>query len=61
MSKELQAIGDMCVTRFWGGEDRGPCIQLTRLNEDGNINYVQIAAKEMPALIKVFTKIIKKL
>ena len=60
MSKELKPIGDMSVRRFWGGEERGSCIQLTRHNEEGVYDYVQISASEMKFLIKVFKKHIDK-
>ena len=59
MSTELKPIGDMNVTRFWGGKKRGRCIQLTRPNEDGDSEYVQISVHEMKRLIKVFEKILK--
>jgi len=59
MSNQLKPIGDMSVTRFWGG-DRGNCIQLTRVNENGIYEYVQISAPEMKKLIKVFKKHIDK-
>lgn len=29
MSTELGSIGDLSVTSFWGGTDRGPCLQIT--------------------------------
>jgi len=61
MSRELKPIGNMSVTRFWGGPERGVCIQLTRPNEHNETNYVQISVYEMGKLIKVFKKINKQL
>jgi len=61
MSKELKPIGDMGVTSFWGGAERGRCIQLTRDDEYGRPAYVQISVHEMEALIKVFKKSLKSI
>ena len=59
MSKELKTIGNTSVTQFNGGL-RGVCIQLTKINEDGKAEYVQLTPYEMSKLIPVFKKIIRK-
>jgi len=29
MSRELKPVGELALTRFWGGKDCGPCVQIT--------------------------------
>ena len=58
MSKELKPIGDLSVTRFFGGK-RGICVQLTKLDETGHMVYVQLSPYQMSKLICVFEKVIE--
>jgi len=44
---------DMSVTRYYGGEKNGLCIQLTAQMEDGIPGYVQLNASDIVALLLV--------
>ncbi len=45
---------DLQITRFYGGDKRGVCIQLTSEMEDGNIGYVQLSKKDLLHIINEF-------
>lgn len=54
MSTELKILKstgsrgvDMHVTRYWGGDANGPCLQLTAKEEEGGYGYVQINKKDL--------------
>lgn len=53
MSTELGNVNDISATRFWGGEERGVCLQLT--SKDG---YVQASAAELVAIIPAIKSVI---
>ena len=46
MGKEIPA-----GTLFWGGPDRGYCVQLTHV-EDGNTQFITVSCKYLPKLIE---------
>lgn len=48
MSTELLKINDLQVTRFWGGDLKGVCIQLT-----GENGFVQLNRDEFQELYDV--------
>lgn len=48
-------------TRFWGGEKRGVCIQLTKKERDSSehpvpYGYITVSKAGVPRLIKYLTK-----
>ena len=47
---------DLQLTRYYGGRDKGVCIQLTAEMEEGKIGYVQLSAKDLNHLIPLFKK-----
>lgn len=49
---------DMCVTRFYGGQKNGPCLQLTAQMEEGPTGYVQLNASDIVALLPIFKGIL---
>lgn len=49
---------DMHITRYWGGEDVGPCIQLTAPMEDGGVGYIQLSAFDLLAIFPILQKYI---
>ena len=53
MSTEIGKLNDKQLTRFFGGVERGPCIQIT--SADG---YIQLSASEIIALLPELKKII---
>jgi hypothetical protein len=48
----------MKLTRFWGGKDKGPCVQLTAVMEEGSHGYVQLSASDIIALLPILKKYI---
>lgn len=50
MSRELLENGPMNVTAFWGGKDRGPCIQFT---PQPNGEYAQANIAEVREIVRV--------
>ena len=44
---------DITVTRYFGGKEKGICIQLTQEMEDGSWGYVQLSFEESVLLIAV--------
>jgi len=57
MSKKLENINkDTTLTRFWGGEKRGVCYQITAPNEDGEYNYVQLSREDIRHLFNIIMK-----
>jgi len=49
---------DLDVTRYWGGDDVGLCIQITGEQEEGGYGYVQLSANDIVALLPMFKDII---
>lgn len=47
MSQELEPVGDLLITDFWGGPQRGRCLQLTPNTSDG---YSQLTGDEVRRL-----------
>jgi len=47
---------DMDLTRYSGGEKNGVCLQLTAMQEDGKYGYVQINAKDLAKINKLWQK-----
>lgn len=43
------------ITRFYGGDERGACLQLTKL-EDREHQYITIRVKDISAFIKKLLK-----
>lgn len=58
--KTMQHTGsrdvELRLTRFYGGEKVGTCLQLTGPMEMGGVGYVQISKKDMLRLIRVWEK-----
>src|SRR6478735_9851806 len=48
----------MSLTRFYGGDRKGPCLQLTANMEDGATGYIQLSAADMVALLPIFKSVI---
>jgi len=51
MSTELRNVGtDMTQTRFWGGKERGTCVQITQRARAEDlplkIGYIQLTREE---------------
>lgn len=44
---------DMSLTRFWGGDNNGVCVQLTATMEEGEGGYVQLSASDLIALYPI--------
>lgn len=55
MSTSLGSVNNIHANQFWGGNDRGVCIQLTNMFKDGN---VQLSAAEIIALMPAFKVVI---
>jgi hypothetical protein len=60
MSTELREIPfagpqeeDLSITRFWGGGKKGTCYQLTQINENNEVNYVQLSFKELEEVMTI--------
>ena len=54
MSREIyQGSGGhgLSLTEYWGGEDRGICIQLTGENCDRKLGYVGLTVEEAQAIV----------
>ena len=47
---------ELQVTRYFGGEKNGLCLQLTGTTEEGSTGYVQLNKKDILCLIKVWQK-----
>lgn len=53
MSTELKSLNKMTtLTRFWGGQEKGVCVQVTQSDQDSNtinplgIGYIQLNRDE---------------
>lgn len=59
---ELKSTGSrgvpMLLTRYAGGEDKGPCIRLIARTEEGEDGYIQLSASDIIALLPIFKKYI---
>lgn len=55
MSTSLGKVNKIQATRFFGGEEKGCCLQLTSLDGYG---YVQLTASEIIALMPAFKAVI---
>ena len=47
---------DISLTRFWGGDKKGVCVQLTSRMEDGGIGYVQLSVQDIITLMPILKK-----
>jgi hypothetical protein len=61
MSTELYPAcnGDLSLTRFWGGAERGVCAQLTRINQEGKVGFFDVnreEAAELAMLLLMFSQ-----
>jgi hypothetical protein len=52
VSTELRPTGEMGVTSFYGGQDRGACIQLTPLVSRRDGRYAQLTRDDVVALVE---------
>jgi hypothetical protein len=51
MSTQLRNVtSHMAQTRFWGGENRGVCVQVSQKNFEGGHQFLQLT-KEDAALL----------
>lgn len=51
MSTELKSRADrVALTRFWGGSDRGTCVQVTVDSGAGQFDMVQLTRAQAAAL-----------
>ena len=52
MSEQIGTIkgpsGEICVTAFWGGVERGRCLQLTQSGQSGQsgVHFIQLSRRE---------------
>lgn len=51
---------DIKITRYWGGKEKGPCVQLTQEMEEGSWGYVQLSKEESVLLIAVLKEYVFK-
>ena len=51
---------EITFTRFWGGTDRGLCIQLTGFNLNSEIGYITLTYDEVTREIKKLREIVKE-
>jgi len=64
MSTEMGGIKgphEITFTRFYGGADKGACIQVTGYNCDERIGYVSFTKDEVRRAIKKFSRLLKEL
>jgi len=66
MSTDLYERNGVCLTRYWGGEEKGVCYQLTLegkneiLFEGEQVVYKQFTAKEIRQLVNGLSNILKE-
>jgi hypothetical protein len=51
---------ELSLTRFWGGEKNGVCVQLTAEDEDGHTGYVQLSGDDILTILPILEKYIIK-
>jgi hypothetical protein len=44
---------ELNLTRYWGGDKRGICVQLSATTEEGVGGYVQLSAADIIALLPI--------
>lgn len=54
MTTEIATVGDHEVVRFWGGDRKGPCLQVT--TQTGPGQYVRLTQDEVRMLIPVLKR-----
>ena len=47
---------DLSLTRFYGGKEKGVCVQLTALMEEGGHGYIQLSVSDLLLLIPFLKK-----
>ncbi len=65
MSTNLKPIkgkvfNELKLTRFYGGEVAGICLQITQKDAQGNYSYVALSKKDMTKLAKRFKTFTKE-
>lgn len=61
MSKEVETkMESHSLTEFWGGDDRGVCIQVTSLASVDDEGFVSLTMEEAAALCGDLSKFIKR-
>ena len=61
MSKEVETtMKSHSLTEFWGGDDRGVCIQVTSLSSVDDEGFVSLTMEEAAALCGDLSKFIKR-
>ena len=60
MSKDIGVIKksgsrgvELFLTRYWGGDKNGYCLQLSALQEDGVHGYIQLSTSDIMALLPI--------
>ncbi len=48
------AINELKLTRFFGGQSNGVCLQISQRDGRGNWGYIQLNKKDMRRLAKRF-------
>ena len=55
MSTEIGSVGGVSITRFFGGVNRGVCLQLT----DGNTHdYIVLGASQIITLLPIMKEVV---
>ena len=61
MSKEVETkMANHSLTEFWGGDDRGVCIQVTSLTAVDGEGFVALTMEEASSLCADLSKFIKR-
>lgn len=59
MGREINTdMKEHSVTAFWGGDERGLCVQITALS--GRKGYIQLTVSDAKALCRALTNWIKE-
>lgn len=49
---------ELNLNRYWGGDKRGVCVQLSAITEEGEHGYVQLSAADIISLLPILKKYI---
>lgn len=47
---------DIHLKRFWGGDNKGVCVQLTGRMENGEVGYIDLSVQDILTLIPILKK-----
>lgn len=54
----ITTMTDHTAKTFWGGDDRGVCVQITKQKADNDQEYIQLTMEEAAALTATLHKFI---